>query len=159
MSNTTANKTEHNKDDKKRLKIIGTEYKSEQLQNNQEQTKSQPGQIFEESTQSISSMTKDMQEAAKIVSSMKTELEEKRSRIADLLASGNPLSNPFKTQPESAGITKHKRNVELSKTQKEQNPSNQLQEIIVTRLDTIIEQNQEIIKLLNSKSDQNTSLS
>jgi hypothetical protein len=159
MGEIVSDKAEQNTTNEKRLRLIGTEYKSEEPQNNQDQTKSQPGQIFEESTQSISSMTKDMQEAAKIVSSMKTELEEKRSRIADLLASGDPLSNPFKTQVEPQRVVKHKKDVETNKTQNKQNSSNPVYEMIFAKLDIIMEQNKEIIRLLNSKPSAKTTFS
>ncbi len=148
-------KTELKQNNEKRLKLVGTEYKSEES-NSQDQTKSKPGQIFKESTESISSMTKDMQEASRLVSTMKKDLEEKRSRIADLLATGSSLSDPFKIQTKPPPLTKHYADIEPDKAQNYQESPNQNYETLFAKIDMILEQNKEIIALLNSKSAPNT---
>jgi hypothetical protein len=162
MNKTVQTESGQNSNNEKRSKDKTTKESSPKTQeSNQSEIKTQPGQIFEESTQSISSMTKDMQEAANLVSMMKKELEEKKSRIAELIASGNPLDDPFgvRSTPEASFIAEPKETTIRSqnKIQTDQRfYTNQLYELISTKLDMIIEQNKQVIKILNSNVNHHT---
>ena len=68
--------------------------KESTIQADAEPPKPKYGQIFEESTKSIATMTGDMNETARLVSSMKEGLE-RVSKAASLIDVGNPLCDPF----------------------------------------------------------------
>jgi hypothetical protein len=139
-------------------RMVGTELMTAQKEQDQ---KTPTGHVFEESTQTISTMTKDVQEAAQIVSRMKTVLEEKRSKIADLIAIGNPLSDPFGRRTNTDSSTEmHRINApEQKTTMDDQKPHfNQPYEMISKKLDAIIEQNNKIIQLLNKSSENKTAI-
>src|SRR5574339_40455 len=89
--------------------------KVETVSSDQTQTAPKAGQIFEESTKSIASMTDDVSETAKLVSSMKEGLE-RVNKIKNLLIS-NPLCN-------DSGICSYQ-GVDIASPEKEESTQNE----------------------------------
>jgi predicted nucleic acid-binding Zn-ribbon protein len=94
--------------------------KTEQAMVGQAETESesvlapQAGQIFEESTKSIASMTGDMSETARLASAMKDGLE-RVTKIANMLSSDNPLCDESGCSYDGVGFSDQTSNQNLTK--------------------------------------------